>query len=718
MVVVVAGISMLLLREASSISMELSLRGIRLLTQQRAEYWNGQMNSQIAAIRTLAEIMRNYEVIPAGERRDQFDEMLLAVIESHTELINVYTIWKPNALDGMDAQYLGRTGSSPTGQYAMAFTKETGEITSRASTDVAASMEYFNGPNSKRDRVEHPFTLNVNGKEKYLIRMMVPIIDRRTNEVIGGIGCLFDTSIIQPILENTVANNEEIAIMVMYSGNGHILAHFLPERVGRMLTDVDMEYGKNQPLAFQAVLDGTPYKDSAYDPTLGINIELNMVHINIGNSDTTWAVMLGTTDAYVLKEVRAITKFTVILAVIAVLVSAVILFIVFNYMTKPVVKVTETLKDISEGDGDLTRTIPDKGNDEIAELSRYFNLTLKKIRNLVITIKNQTVTLFDIGNELASNMTETATAVNEITANTQSIKGQVLSQSASVTQTNATMEQMNVNIDKLNEHVESQATSVAQSSSAIEQMMANIRSVSNTLSKNAENVSELTSASEVGREGLRNVATDIQEVAKESEGLLEINSVMKNIASQTNLLSMNAAIEAAHAGEAGKGFAVVAGEIRKLAEESSEQSKTISVALKKIKGSIDKITVSTGNVLNKFQTIDSGVKTVAEQEDNIRSAMEEQREGSKQILEAVGHLNELTQMVKNGSTEMIEGSREVIQEGNNLEQVTQEITGGMNEMAAGAEQINAAVIRVNEISAKNKENIELLVQEVSRFKVE
>jgi methyl-accepting chemotaxis protein len=225
-------------------------------------------------------------------------------------------------------------------------------------------------------------------------------------------------------------------------------------------------------------------------------------------------------------------------------------------------------------------------------------------------------------------------------------------------------------------------------------------------------------ASEVGRNGLQDVAADIQEIARESEGLLEINAVMENNASQTNLLSMHAAIEAAHAGDAGKGFAVVADEIRKLAENSGEQSKTIVAVLKKIKESIDKITRSTDNVLNKFEAIDKAVKTVADQEENIRNAMEEQGQGSKQILQAIGQVNDITKQVKAGSQEMLEGSREVIQESKNLEKVTQEITGGMNEMAEGADQINIAVNRVNEISGQNRENIDILVEEVSRFKVE
>jgi methyl-accepting chemotaxis protein len=222
----------------------------------------------------------------------------------------------------------------------------------------------------------------------------------------------------------------------------------------------------------------------------------------------------------------------------------------------------------------------------------------------------------------------------------------------------------------------------------------------------------------VGRTGLQDVATDIQEIARESEGLMEINGVMQNIASQTNLLSMNAAIEAAHAGDAGKGFAVVADEIRKLAESSGVQSKTISNVLKKIKSSIDKITKSTENVLNRFGAIDSSVRTVAQQEEVIRNAMEEQGEGSKQVLQSAGDLNGITQQVKSGSEEMLEGSREVMNESRNLEKMTQEITSGMNEMASGADQINVAVSHVNEISGKNREGIETLIREVSRFKVE
>jgi methyl-accepting chemotaxis protein len=192
---------------------------------------------------------------------------------------------------------------------------------------------------------------------------------------------------------------------------------------------------------------------------------------------------------------------------------------------------------------------------------------------------------------------------------------------------------------------------------------------------------------------------------------------MENIASQTNLLSMNAAIEAAHAGEAGKGFAVVADEIRKLAESSGEQSKTISAVLKKIADSIGVITNSTDAVLSKFEAIDSGVKTVSQQEEIIRKAMEEQGVGSQQILEAVSRLTEISGQVKLESEAMSTGSGEVLNTSKTLEAITEELSNGMKEMDVGADQINIAVTRVNEISVDNKNDIDELIDEVNKFKI-
>jgi len=716
--IILAVVAVVLLQQASNTSMELSKRSLDNLANQRAAYWQGREDGLYRVARTLANIFGDFEDDPVERRRDMYDSMMQSVARAETTIFQVYTVWKPNAVDGMDAAYIGRDGCTETGQYATAFRMENGQANITVTTDVADAMAYLNGPNARNDRYVHPVPRNIDGKDTWYFRIMVPIINHRNNEVVGGVGCLCVIDAIQPTIENTIKTREEISGIGIYSSNGFIIAHFVPERVGKQLIDVDVIFGDKIKEANQAVQDGKEYTCESFSPSLNSEVEITIVPFPLGSSGESWSIMVAATKTYILKEVTAMTRFTIILAVIAIVIAAVIVFFALSSTTKPIVKVAETLKDISEGEGDLTRSIVIKSKDEVGDLAKYFNQTLEKIKNLVAIIKREGLNLQSVGTDLASNMTETAAAINQITANIQSIKGRVINQSASVTETNATMEQVIVNINKLNGHVENQSRNVSQVSSAIEEMVANISSVTNTLVSNAANVKTLRESSEVGRGGLQEVAQDIQEISRESEGLLQINSVMENIASQTNLLSMNAAIEAAHAGEAGKGFAVVADEIRKLAESSGEQSKTIGTVLKKIAESIKKISTSTENVLAKFEAIDTGVKTVSDQEENIRNAMEEQGEGSKQVLQGVGSLNNLTQNVKSSSEEMLNGSQEVMRESQNLERATQEITGGMNEMAQGADQINIAVNRVNEISTKNREGIDTLMREVSKFKVD
>jgi methyl-accepting chemotaxis protein len=717
-VVIVVAIAFVLLNQATSMAVGLNVDGVEFLAGQQAVYWQGREDGRLQSLRIIANIMQSYEDLPPETRRDEFERTIRAVLARNDVFITIYTVWKPNAVDGMDAAYIGRPGSSPTGQFAVAYTRENGPIEVRVTGDIDGSMEYFNGPGAKNERVLPPEQRTASGRNTWVMRFMVPVINPRTNETVGGVGGYIDITNMQASVVQTVADNAVIARMAVVDDSGFIFANDQADRVGKNMRDVEAIFGDNLDDAMRAIERGEPRKYSSYSQSLGKTVQIQLTPFQIGNSDKTWAVMMAVTEDFMMKEVNVMRQFTIILAAIFIVAAAVVVFTVLSRTVKPIVNVANTLKDIAQGEGDLTHIIDVKSKDEVGDLAKYFNETLSKIKALVITIKKEALKLSDIGQALASNMNETAAAVNEITANIQSIKQRVINQSASVTETNATMEQVTVNINKLAGHVDNQSNYVSQSSAAIEEMVANISSVTDTLVKNAANVKTLQEASEVGRAGLQDVSTDIQEIARESEGLMEINAVMENIASQTNLLSMNAAIEAAHAGEAGKGFAVVADEIRKLAESSSEQSKTISTVLKKIKESIDKVTKSIESVLTRFEAIDSNVDKVATQEETIRNAMEEQGQGSKQVLNGIEKVTEITRNVKNGSEEMLEGSNEVVHESQNLERVTQEITSGMNEMAAGADQINIAVNQVNEITIQNREGIDNLMKEVSRFKVD
>ena len=439
-----------------------------------------------------------------------------------------------------------------------------------------------------------------------------------------------------------------------------------------------------------------------------------------GTSNVIGILFVGTEMSEIDNFISNLVKdkiFMLIIKILIILIVSVSINILFGkiVLLKPIKETNKILKHV--GEGDLTKKMGIKNNDEIGEMQGYINTTIENIRHLVSTIKQEVQESEQIGQDLSANLTQTAAAVNEISANMQSIKERIIGQAASVTETKATMEQIVTNIDKLDDSIENQVSSVSQSSSAIEEMLANIQSVTQTLIKNGDNVKALLAASEVGHKGLQNVSETVNEVTKESQQLLEINRVIQDIASQTNLLSMNAAIEAAHAGDAGKGFAVVAEEIRKLADSSSQQSNVIKSVLKKIMSDINSVTTLVSDVLTKFEIVDDNVKTVAEQEDSIRCSMEEQSVGSKQILESIGKVNEVSQQVKHGSKEMQEGSSEVIRESQDLERVTHEISSNINEMAAGVNQINTAVHQISELGAKNKEQTKILLDEISKFTI-
>jgi len=326
MAVVVAVISSVILRRTSYISLDLNMRSLELLAGQQAEFWKSREDGYVRILHTLADMMKDYESLPKEERRNRYDDMLKNALEAGQNMVSLYMVWKPGAIDGMDERYIGRIGSSPTGQYAISYTRETTGITARTSCDIANMMAHITGPNARKDRVDNPESRMVNGKETLTFIISVPIISGG-NKVVGGVGCVVNAGLIQPLIMNTVKANDIINVAAMYSDNGTILAHFMPERVGKKIYDVDVELGGSIPELFTAIQNGTTFSDTIYDPNFRENVGFVLTSFEIGNSGQNLAILIGTAESYIFKEVKEITRYTIILAALALAFSGVIVYV-------------------------------------------------------------------------------------------------------------------------------------------------------------------------------------------------------------------------------------------------------------------------------------------------------------------------------------------------------------------------------------------------------
>ncbi|QMU99359.1 methyl-accepting chemotaxis protein [Borrelia sp. A-FGy1] len=405
------------------------------------------------------------------------------------------------------------------------------------------------------------------------------------------------------------------------------------------------------------------------------------------------------------------------ISIIAVLVI-IFIIIMINIIKKLIIIKIEHLNEVipKVKDGDLTVKIESKGNDSISSTINHFGYFVENLKNVINSLQDRVKLLKDNGDLLFNEINKAYSTITNSNKYIEKTQGEVEKQVEFISNTTNTIESLSKNIASLDNSIETQAASVEESSSAIEEMIGSIQSVTEITQKAAKSTEELKIFSDDGRKKQEEVIMQIKDIYKNSTRLQEANALISSIASQTNLLSMNAAIEASHAGEAGKGFAIVAEEIKDLAEQVTSQSESVAASINEIMDSINK-TVKTSELTNKaFNQIFDSINLVVQVIEEINHTMQEQSIGSQEILKALNTMREITYEVKIGSNEMFRGNKEIINTVSVLEEINITVSNSMKSLKEEIKKLIGAIESIKTFGEVNTSHIVDINTDTNQFK--
>jgi methyl-accepting chemotaxis protein len=379
--------------------------------------------------------------------------------------------------------------------------------------------------------------------------------------------------------------------------------------------------------------------------------------------------------------------------------------------------ILEQMENLSSERKDLTQRIKIFSVDELASLSGMVNDFCEQLSWGIKDIKNGQNELSGAQGVLEENAISIEDSLKIIAQAAEQVLNKTKDQINSVDTSSLAVKDIANLIDKMEKSVSSQTTSMSQGSAAVEEMVSNISSIGNVTGRMTSQFKTAIKASEEGELIQKGSKERIQKIVDQSQSLQEANKIIAAIAAQTNLLAMNAAIEAAHAGEMGKGFSVVADEIRKLAENSSKESRKISLELKEIAKTINSIVKDAEISGRVFTDVSMHINETEKLVIEVDNAIQEQKSGADQVLESLKAMNDINSQVVNYSRQMSNGNGIMLREINALHDSAAEVSSRIEKVSQGIKKINKGAQDVTKQAVISRTSIDVISSIADEFKV-